>query len=98
MGELHLWESRRRGGRQPPGRPGVRRTTGSRHTMNAVLADIIQRFRAAQDRGVATLTQQLGVPLPTSNRQWITVCGDHGLDRLRSSNGTGVYAHGYGIE
>jgi hypothetical protein len=66
--------------------------------MHPVLAEVIERFRAAQDRGVAALVEQLGLPLPTSNRQWATFCADCGLHRISSINGIGVYAHGYGIE
>jgi hypothetical protein len=66
--------------------------------MHAVLAKIIGRFRAAQDRGVATLVEELRVPLPNSNREWVSICGDYGLYKLRGINGIGVYTHGYGIE
>jgi Domain of unknown function (DUF6896) len=71
-------------------------------TMHPVLADIIDRFRAAQDRGVAVVAEvlggTLGVCLPTSNREWVAICADCGLHTIRSINGIGVYVHGYGIE
>jgi hypothetical protein len=66
--------------------------------MNAVLASVIEQFRAAQDRGVATLTDQFGVPPPSSNREWVTLCASLGLDNVRSINGVGFDAHGYGVE
>jgi hypothetical protein len=65
--------------------------------MNAILADIITRFRAAQDRGVATLLR-LGIPLPPSNREWVAICADRGLYRTRTLGDVGFYAHGYGID
>src|SRR5436305_375256 len=66
--------------------------------MNPVLADVIRRFRAARDRGVATLVGRLGVPLPASNRQWVADCAERGLYRTRQLNCVTTYAHGYGIE
>jgi hypothetical protein len=65
--------------------------------MNAILADIIRRFRAAQDRGVATLLR-LGVPLPASNREWGRLCAARGIYQTRELDGIGIYVHGYGIE
>src|SRR5262245_24256312 len=70
--------------------------------MNPVLADMIGRFRSAQDRGVAWISQvlgpTLGVRLPASNREWVTICAESGLYKVRRVNGLGVYAHGFGIE
>jgi hypothetical protein len=70
--------------------------------MNPVLADMIGRFRGAQDRGVAAIVEvggpALAVRLPASNREWVTICAESGLYKLRRVNGIGVYAHGYGIE
>jgi uncharacterized protein DUF6896 len=70
--------------------------------MNPVLADMVRRFRSAQDRGVAAVAEvlgpALGVRLPASNREWVSICVDCGLYKVRHVNGIGVYAHGYGIE
>jgi hypothetical protein len=77
------------------GREGVK-------PMNRVLAAMIRRFRAAQDRGVAAIVEvlapTLGVRLPGSNREWVGICVACGLYQVRWVNGIGVYAHGYGIE
>jgi hypothetical protein len=70
--------------------------------MNPVLADMIGRFRAAQDRGVVAIVEvldpALGVRLPASNREWVTICAESGLYKVRRVDGLVVYAHGYGIE
>ncbi len=70
--------------------------------MNPALADMIGRFRSAQDRGVAFVAEVLGpaigARLPTSNGEWVTICEECGLYKLRHLNGVGVYAHGFGIE
>ncbi len=70
--------------------------------MHPVLTDIIKRFRAAQDRGVAAVVQvlgpTLGVRLLASNREWIDICAECGLYHVQWVNGIKVYAHGYGIE
>jgi hypothetical protein len=71
--------------------------------MNPVLADMIARFRSAQDRGVAAVAEVLGpvlgVRLPASNREWVSICAECGLcGVVRHVNGIGVYAHGNGIE
>jgi hypothetical protein len=70
--------------------------------MNPVLADMIRRFRSAQDRGVAAIVQvlgpALGLRLPALNREWVTICARSGLYKVRRVNRLGVYAHGYGIE
>jgi hypothetical protein len=66
--------------------------------MNPSLAAIIERFRAAQDRAVAMLDDLLGIPRPSSNRDWIKVCAECGLYNVRSVNGIEVYTHGYGVE
>jgi len=70
--------------------------------MNPVLAEMIGRFRSAQDRGVAFVTDVLGPALgvrrPASNREWVAICGDCGLLKRRHLEGVEVYAHGFGIE
>jgi hypothetical protein len=66
------------------------------------LLDLIQRFRHAQDRGVAfvadVLGPTLGVRLPRSGNEWVAISGESGLYRVRWVNGVEVYSHGYGIE
>lgn len=66
------------------------------------LLELIERFRTAQDRGVAfvadVLGPVLGVRLPRSPREWVGICGETGLYHARWVNGVEVYSHGYGIE
>jgi hypothetical protein len=75
---------------------------GDDDRMNRVLADMIRRFRSAQNRGVAAFVEilgpALGTRLPASNREWVTICAESGLYKVRRVNGLGFYAHGYGIE
>jgi hypothetical protein len=70
--------------------------------MHPVPLDLINRFRVAQDRAVATIVEALGgtlgVRLPTSNRDWLTVTAECGLYNVRWLNGVEIYAHGFGIE
>src|SRR5262245_9434456 len=70
--------------------------------MHPVLTDMIGRFRAAQDRGVAAVVEvlggALGVRLPASNREWVAICAECGLYIVRAVNGIEIDAHGYGIE
>jgi uncharacterized protein DUF6896 len=70
--------------------------------MHPILADTIQRFRDAQDRGVEAIVEvlggTLGVRLPASNREWGAICVECGLHHVRWINGINVYVHGYGIE
>jgi len=70
--------------------------------MHHVLADMIARFRDAQDRAVGVLVgvlaDTLGIRVPTSNREWVTICAECGLYNTRRVNGIEVYAHGFGIE
>jgi len=70
--------------------------------MNPILADMIGRFRSAQDRGVAVIAEVLGpefgARLPATNREWVTICEECGLYEVRHVDDVGVYAHGYGIE
>lgn len=70
--------------------------------MHPVLLDIIEQFRAAQDRGVAAVVDvlgpTLGVRLPVADRDWVHICEEIGLYSIRSINGIAVYAHGFGIE
>jgi hypothetical protein len=55
--------------------------------MNPILEEVIARFRAAQDRGVAAvvgvLGPTLGVRLPRSNREWVAICSESGLYHVR---------------
>lgn len=70
--------------------------------MHASLAKLIERFRTAQDQGVAfvvdVLGPTLGVRLPSSANDWIAICCETGLHGVRAVNGVKVYSHGYGIE
>ncbi len=70
--------------------------------MAPALSDIIRQFRMAQDRAVAFLVDvlgpELGLRLPASNREWVSICGEFGLTRRQRINGVGIYTHGYGIE
>lgn len=70
--------------------------------MNLVLADMIERFRAAQDLGVEFVLQALGpafgVRLPSSNVDWVVMCEELGLYKIRQCRGISVHAHGFGIE
>jgi hypothetical protein len=70
--------------------------------MHTGLLTLIERFREAQDRGVAfivnVLGPTLGVRLPTSPSDWVAICGETGLYNVRWINGVEVYSHGYGIE
>jgi hypothetical protein len=70
--------------------------------MQTALVTLIERFREAQDRGVAfilnVLDPTLGVKLPAGPLDWIAICGETGLYNVRWLNGVDVYAHGYGIE
>lgn len=70
--------------------------------MHPSLVTLIERFRAAQDRGVGfvadVLGPVLGVRRPASGDEWVTICGETGLYHARWVNGVGVYSHGYGVE
>jgi hypothetical protein len=70
--------------------------------MHPSLLTLIERFREAQDRGVAFIVRvlgpTLGVRLPNSPTDWINICGETGLYNVRWMNGVEVYSHGYGIE
>lgn len=70
--------------------------------MSPSLVTLIERFREAQDRGVSfivgVLGPTLGVRLPNSPMEWLTICGETGLYNTRWVNGVAVYTHGYGIE
>ncbi len=70
--------------------------------MHPAFLNLIEKFRAAQDRAVAfiagTLREALGVRLPTSQGDWVAICGETGLHGVRRVNGVQVYCHGYGIE
>jgi hypothetical protein len=63
---------------------------------------LIGRFRVAQDRAVTFITDvlgpTLGVRLPDSPTEWVTICAETGLYNVRWINGVEVYSHGYGIE
>jgi hypothetical protein len=66
------------------------------------LVALIERFREAQDWGVAfivdVLGPTLGVRLPSSPMEWVKICDETGLYNVRWINGVEVYSHGYGIE
>jgi len=70
--------------------------------MSPLLANMIEQFRSAQDRGVSFVAEVLGpvagVRLPSSNREWVRICEESGLHRIREINGIKIYAHGFGIE
>jgi Domain of unknown function (DUF6896) len=71
--------------------------------MRLDLEEMIRQFRAAQGRGVAVvasvLRNELGVRLPKSNREWVSICAECGLLwSPQEVGGIQVYAHGYGIE
>lgn len=70
--------------------------------MRPSLVPLIERFRKAQDSGVAFIVEvlgpALGVRLPNSPMEWVTICGETGLYNARWISGVGVYSHGYGIE
>lgn len=70
--------------------------------MHPALVVWISRFREAQDRGVKFIVEvlgpTLGVQLPSSPMDWVTICGETGLYNARWVNGVEVYSHGYGIE
>lgn len=70
--------------------------------MNPALLNLIEKFRAAQDRAVAfitgTLRDVLGIRLPTSQYDWLLICNETGLSFVNKVNGVEVYTHGYGIE
>lgn len=69
--------------------------------MHPALLTLIERFRAAQDRGVAFVTDVLGPTLgvrrPTSDREWVTICGETGLYLVQWVNGVEVCSHGFGL-
>ena len=70
--------------------------------MHPLLLDAIVQFRSAQDRGVAAILDELGpalgVRLPTSNREWVSICAELGLYNVQRVNNIKIYTHGYGIE
>jgi hypothetical protein len=66
--------------------------------MNPTLALIITDFRQAQDRAVATIRDDLNWKLPSSNRNWVFLCGSEGYNPIRELNGVKICTHGYGIE
>jgi hypothetical protein len=75
---------------------------GGRLGVHPSLVALIERFRAARDRGVAfivdVLGPTLGVRLPRTPGEWVAICGEAGLYKVRWVNGVEVYAHGYGVE
>lgn len=75
---------------------------GWKNHMQPALRLLIERFRVAQDGGVGfvrdVLGPVLGVRLPNSADEWVTICGETGLYNVRWVNGVEVYSHGYGIE
>ena len=70
--------------------------------MNPALRRLIRRFRAAQDYAVAfiagTLHDVLDVRLPTSQCDWVKICGETEPYAVHQVSGVEVYSHGYGIE
>ena len=66
--------------------------------MNSTLELIISHFRKAQDRAVSTIRDDLNWKLPSSNRDWVFLCGSQGYNDIRELNGIVVYTHGYGVE
>jgi hypothetical protein len=66
--------------------------------MNPILALLIKEFRDAQDVGVATLINDLGIPQPTSGFDWVNYCTMNGLYNIRELSRVGIYTHGYGVE
>lgn len=66
--------------------------------MNPALESLIAHFRAAQDLGVATLTQKLLIPSPATDRDWPFICIEYKINRRCDRDGVGIYSHGYGIE
>lgn len=70
----------------------------ARTVMNATLDSLIEEFRAAQDIGVSTLVNALGIPRPSSDLDWLHYCCQNGLHSIDELHGVGIYAHGYGVE
>jgi hypothetical protein len=66
--------------------------------MNPILKDIIMRFRAAQDRAVSLLIDELKVAAPASNRDWATSCDRQNLSAFGQIHGITIKPHGYGVE
>lgn len=67
--------------------------------MHVSLDTLIEQFRFAQDIGVSTLVNRVGLPVPNSAHDWAAYCSDNGLARInRTINGVGMYAHGHGVE
>lgn len=65
--------------------------------MHPTLDLLIERFRAAQDLAIDTLTGDLQLPLPTTARDWWSYCGENGLYNIREIRGIGFFAHGFGV-
>lgn len=66
--------------------------------MKPELETLIRHFRSAQDVGVATIRDELQIPLPRSGLDWVHYCRDNEIQTLKELNGIPIYAHGYGIE
>ena len=66
--------------------------------MNATLDTLIEKFRAAQDIGVATLENDLKIPRPSSGLDWVHYCIKNNLSEVEDLRGVGIYTHGYGVE
>jgi hypothetical protein len=66
--------------------------------MNAELDTLIEHFRSAQDIGVTTLVDSMGLKIPSSGHDWVVYCCDNELAKESVINGVGIYTHGYGVE
>lgn len=66
--------------------------------MDHRLDQLIEGFRAAQDIGVAVLTRDLRIPIPSSGRDWWVYCKQNGLYEIEELQGIPIRAHGFGIE
>ena len=70
--------------------------------MRPALLRLIERFREAQDQGVAfiidVLGPAIGVRWPKSPSDWVYIYSETGLWNVRRMNRVEVYCHGHGIE
>ena len=62
------------------------------------LEDMIERFRFAQDNAAKLLFQEIALPIPASNRDWVTYSIESGLTSKRQLSGFPIRVHGFGIE
>ena len=66
--------------------------------MKQELDELIGEFRSAQDRAVAFLSRELGIPRPDTNRDWVRIWYAHELQKPGVRNGVHIDCHGYGVE